>query len=134
MMDLCAALGVKVLTSHIGRIPDDPNSAGWQTAAQALEDIGAHGDAVGVFFASETGPESGADLAKFLGSLRTKSIKANYDPANITMMGFDAVQGVYDLRDFIVHTHAKDGKSPARIAARCRWARATCRGRATSRR
>jgi len=112
MMDLCALLGVKVLTSHIGRIPDDPNSPQWQTAAAALEDIGAHGDRLGVCFASETGPESGADLAKFLKTLRTKSIKANYDPANLTMGGFDAVQGAYDLGDFIVHTHAKDGVRP----------------------
>ena len=112
MMDLCAALGVKVLTSHIGRIPDDPNSPEWQTAAAALEEIGAHGDRLGVVFASETGPESGADLAKFLKTLRTHSIKANYDPANLTMNGFDAVRGAYDLRDFIVHTHAKDGTRP----------------------
>jgi L-ribulose-5-phosphate 3-epimerase len=112
MMDLCAALGVKVLTSHIGRIPDDPNSPAWKTAAEALEDVGAHGDAIGVFFASETGPESGADLAKFLRSLKARSIRANYDPANITMRGFDAVQGVYDLGDLIVHTHAKDGHGP----------------------
>jgi len=112
MMDLCALLGVKVLTSHIGRIPDDPDSPGWQTAAAALENIGAHGDAIGVVFASETGPESGADLAKFLKSLRTHSIQANYDPANITMNGFEPVQGAYDLAGLIVHTHAKDGKRP----------------------
>jgi sugar phosphate isomerase/epimerase len=112
MMDLCASLGVKVLTSHIGRIPDDPESEAWKTAAGALEEIGAYGDRVGVFFASETGPESGADLARFLRSLKAKSIRANYDPANLTMGGFDAVQGVYDLGDLIVHTHAKDGKGP----------------------
>jgi len=112
MMDLAKALGVRVLTSHIGRIPDDPESDAWKTAAAALEEIGAHGDRLGVYFASETGPESGADLAKFLRSLKTKSIRANYDPANLTMRGYDAVQGVYDLGDLIVHTHAKDGKRP----------------------
>jgi sugar phosphate isomerase/epimerase len=112
MMDLCALLGVKVLTSHIGRIPADPNSPAWQTAAEALEEVGRHGDSIGVFFASETGPESGADLAKFLRSLRTKSIRANYDPANITMNGFDGVEGAAALGDLIVHTHAKDGHGP----------------------
>ncbi len=110
MMDLCAALGVKVLTSHIGRIPSDANDPAWKTAAAALEEIGAHGDKVGVFFASETGPESGADLARFLRSLKTSSIRANYDPANLTMNGFDAVEGVHALRELIVHTHAKDGR------------------------
>jgi L-ribulose-5-phosphate 3-epimerase len=112
MMDLAKSLGVKVLTSHIGRIPDDRKDPGYRTAAEALEEIGAHGDRVGVLFASETGPESGAALAEFLRELKTNSIKVNYDPANMVMRGFDPVQGVYDLKDFIVHTHAKDGRGP----------------------
>jgi len=112
MMDLCQLLGAKVLTSHIGRIPEDPNDPGWRTAAAALEEIGAHGDAIGVVFASETGPESGAALAKFLKSLKAKCITANYDPANLVMNGFDPVQGAYDLEGLIAHTHAKDGNGP----------------------
>ena len=112
MMDFAASMGVKVLTSHIGRIPEDPNDPGYKRAAEALEEIGAHGDEVGVFFASETGPESGAALAAFLRGLKAKSIRANYDPANMVMRGFDPVQGVYDLGDLIVHTHAKDGIGP----------------------
>ena len=95
-----------------GRIPDDLSDPGYRTAAEALEEIGAHGDKIGVIFASETGPESGAALAKFLKSLKTKSVMANYDPANIVMRGFDPVQGAYDLAGLIAHTHAKDGISP----------------------
>ena len=30
----------------------------------------------------------------------------------MVMRGFDPVQGVYDLGDLIVHTHAKDGIGP----------------------
>ena len=112
MMDLAASLGVKVLTSHIGRIPESPDDPGWRVATDALNEIGAHGDRIGVVFASETGPESGATLARFLRGLRTRSIKVNYDPANMVMGGFDPVQGAYDLKDFIVHTHAKDGIGP----------------------
>ena len=112
MMDLAKRVGVKVMTSHIGEIPEDPNAPEYATAAKALEEIGAHGDRIGVVFASETGPESGAALAKFLRGLKTKSVKANYDPANLVMGGFDAVQGVYDLAGYIAHTHAKDGVKP----------------------
>lgn len=112
MMDLAKSLGVRVLTSHIGRIPEDTSDPGYRVATEALEDIGAYGDRVGVFFASETGPETGATLAKFLRSLKAGSIRANYDPANMVMNGFDPVQGVYDLGDLVVHTHAKDGIGP----------------------
>jgi len=112
MMDLAKSLGVKVLTSHIGRIPEDRSDPGWRTATEALEEIGAYGDEIGVDFASETGPESGAALAEFLRGLKAKSIKVNYDPANMVMNGFDPVQGAYDLAGLISHTHAKDGIGP----------------------
>lgn len=112
MMDLARSLGVKVLTTHIGRLPDDPDDPAWRTGAQALDELGAYGDRIGVVLASETGPESGAVLARFLRGLKSRSVKVNYDPANMVMMGFDPVQGVYDLAGFIVHTHAKDGIGP----------------------
>jgi sugar phosphate isomerase/epimerase len=112
MMDMAKSLGVRVFTSHIGRIPEDPDDPGYRTATRALEEIGRHGDEIGVLFASETGPESGAALGRFLRGLKTESVRANYDPANMVMNGFDPVQGVYDLGEIIVHTHAKDGISP----------------------
>ena len=35
----------------------------------------------------------------------------NLDPANFVMVtGDDPVQAVYTLQDYIVHTHAKDGR------------------------
>ena len=35
----------------------------------------------------------------------------NLDPANLVMMvGDDPVRAVYTLKDYIVHTHAKDGR------------------------
>lgn len=40
----------------------------------------------------------------------TTHIGVNLDPANFTMVtGQDAVQAVYLLKDYIVHTHLKDG-------------------------
>jgi sugar phosphate isomerase/epimerase len=37
-------------------------------------------------------------------------VAVNLDPANFVMVtGDDPVQAVYTLKDYIVHTHAKDG-------------------------
>jgi L-ribulose-5-phosphate 3-epimerase len=37
-------------------------------------------------------------------------VSVNFDPANMVMVtGDDPVQGVYTLKDYIVHTHVKDG-------------------------
>ena len=38
-------------------------------------------------------------------------VAVNLDPANFVMVtGDDPVQAVYTLKDYIVHTHAKDGR------------------------
>jgi sugar phosphate isomerase/epimerase len=49
-------------------------------------------------------------LKKFLDSLKHKGVGVNFDPANLVMVtGDDPVKAVSVLKDYIVHTHAKDG-------------------------
>jgi sugar phosphate isomerase/epimerase len=63
-----------------------------------------------VRFAVETGPETSKVLKGFLDSLGSKGVSVTLDPANLVMVtGDDPVQAVYNLKDYIVHTHAKDG-------------------------
>ena len=43
-------------------------------------------------------------------SLGSTGVAVNLDPANLVMVtGDDPAKAVYNLRDYIVHTHAKDG-------------------------
>ena len=61
-------------------------------------------------FAIETGPEKAIVLKEFLDSLGCKGMGVNLDPANFVMVtDQDPVEAVYILKDYIVHTHAKDG-------------------------
>jgi sugar phosphate isomerase/epimerase len=109
-MDLAKDLETSVITTHIGVVPEDPSHPRWSVLQEACEALGEYGDNVGAAFAVETGPETSAVLAKFLGSLRSKGVKVNLDPANLVMVtGDDPVQAVHTLKDYIVHTHAKDG-------------------------
>ena len=49
-------------------------------------------------------------LRRFLDSLSARNLCVNLDPANLAMViGEDAVEAVHNLKDYIVHTHAKDG-------------------------
>ena len=65
---------------------------------------------MGAHFAVETGPETSLVLKGFLDSLNSTGVSVNLDPANLRMVtGDDPVQAVYNLRKYIVHTHAKDG-------------------------
>ena len=103
-MDLAADLGTSVITSHIGKLPEDEKDEKWRSAAAAISELSLHGDKVGVAFATETGPESAAHLLRFLAQIPGKSAKVNYDPANLCMYGFDPLGGVDVLKDLsLIH-------------------------------
>jgi len=109
MLDLCRDLGTPILTTHIGVIPASNADPVWGVMAEALEEIGSYAEKVECVLATETGPEDSDLMVEFLSSLKTSAVLVNYDPANLVMNGFDQIQGVHNLKDYIVHTHAKDG-------------------------
>lgn len=111
IMDLALDLECRVVTTHIGIIPSEIDHPRRKIMKEACEEIGSYGDEVGAAFAIETGPETAVILRSFLDSLETKGVKVNFDPANLVMVtGEDIVEAVYTLKDYIVHTHAKDGR------------------------
>ncbi len=107
-LELCSDMNVPVLTSHIGVISDQPQST-IDNCKSALEKIGKRADELNITFASETGAEPADTLKNFLDELNVPGIGVNYDPANLVMKGWDHLEGVFLLKDYIVHTHAKDG-------------------------
>ena len=77
---------------------------------EACYELSRYADSIGSHFAIETGPEKSATLKNFLDALGSKGVAVNLDPANLVMVtGDDPVGAVYNLKDYIVHTHAKDG-------------------------
>lgn len=110
ILDLALELGTAVVTTHIGIVPEDPASPVYAAMQEACEELAGYAHRNGAFFAIETGPERASHLKSFLDTLSTKGVSVNFDPANMVMVtGDDPVQGVYTLRDYIVHTHVKDG-------------------------
>jgi len=110
IVDLALELGSRVVTTHIGVIPADNTCNTYQTMQQACNELAEYAYSNGAFFAIETGPEPATRLKCFLDSLDSKGVAVNFDPANLVMVtDDDPVQAVYTLKDYIVHTHAKDG-------------------------
>lgn len=107
-VDLAVTLDVRVITSHIGRLPDDENDPLWAVGLEAFDDLGRYAEERGRIIAMETGPEEPWVLKRFLDRIDNKGIGVNYDPANLILGGFDHIGGVFLLKDYIVHTHAKD--------------------------
>ncbi|BBH22836.1 hypothetical protein Back11_41810 [Paenibacillus baekrokdamisoli] len=111
ILDLAVELGTNIVTTHIGIVPDDRNSAIYEAMQQACEELGQYAKSLNAYFAIETGPEPAAHLKSFLDTLSTNGVSVNFDPANMVMVtGDDPVQGVLTLKDYIVHTHVKDGR------------------------
>ena len=109
ILDLAVELGTNVVTTHIGIVPNE-RGAVYEAMHQACDDLGRYATSMGAYFAIETGPERAAHLKSFLDTLSTKGVSVNFDPANMVMVtGDDPVQGVRLLKDYIVHTHVKDG-------------------------
>lgn len=111
ILDLSLALETGIVTTHIGVVPSDPNHDRYKIMQDACHQLAEYADSIGAHFAVETGPETSADLKRFLDSLGgSHGLGVNLDPANLVMVtGDDPVQAVHNLKDYIVHTHAKDG-------------------------
>lgn len=111
ILDLAKELETDVVTTHIGVVPANPTHDRYKTMQQACFELAAYADKMNAHFAIETGPEIATTLKSFLDSLGSTGVAVNFDPANFVMVtGDDPVAAVYTLKDYIVHTHAKDGK------------------------
>lgn len=110
ILDLAKDLETNVVTTHIGVIPSDCKHPRYAVMQTACAELSRYADSIDAHFAVETGPEPAETLKNFLDSLGSHGVAVNLDPANFVMVtGDDPVRAVYTLRDYIVHTHAKDG-------------------------
>ena len=111
ILDMSLDMECGIVTTHIGVVPSDPTHDRYKIMQDACYALASYADSIGAHFAVETGPETSADLKRFLDSLGgTKGVGVNLDPANLVMVtGDDPVAAVHNLKDYIVHTHAKDG-------------------------
>ena len=111
ILDLAKDLETDIVTTHIGVVPSDPNHDRYKIMQEACHELAEYADSIDAHFAVETGPETSAVLKGFLDSLDSTGVGVNLDPANLVMVtGDDPVQAVHNLKKYIVHTHAKDGK------------------------
>lgn len=110
ILDLAKELETDIVTTHIGVVPEDPSHERYKIMQEACFELSRYADSIDAHFAIETGPETSAILKGFLDGLHSRGVAVNLDPANLVMVaGDDPVLAVHNLKDYIVHTHAKDG-------------------------
>ncbi len=109
VLELAARLDCRVVTTHIGIIPEDDRGARYAALLESCSQLSQYAATLDAHIAIETGPEPIARLCKFVDACGGH-VAINYDPANLVMVtADDEVQGVYTAAKRIVHTHAKDG-------------------------
>ena len=105
-----------MVTTHIGVVPVDTDCDTFRIMQDACGQLAAYADSLRAHFAIETGPELSAVLKTFLDTLHSTGVAVNLDPANLVMVaGDDPVKAVHNLKEYIVHTHAKDGRMLRRV-------------------
>ncbi len=110
ILNFAKEVGTNIVTTHIGVVPASADHERYKIMQSACFELASFADSMDAHFAVETGPETPDILKGFLDSLGSKGVAVNYDPANLVMVTkSDPVKGVYTLKDYIVHTHAKDG-------------------------
>ncbi len=110
VLDATKELGCGIVTTHIGHIDMEEKCARMEKLQENAAKLARYADSIGSVFACETGTEKAVQMKAFLDSLGAKGLRVNFDPANLVMVAKDdPVQAVYTLKDYIVHTHAKDG-------------------------
>ena len=116
ILDLAKDLETDVVTTHIGVVPADTDCDTFRIMQDACGQLAAYADSLRAHFAIETGPELSAVLKTFLDTLHSTGVAVNLDPANLVMVaGDDPVKAVHNLKEYIVHTHAKDGRMLRRV-------------------
>lgn len=111
IMELAKDLECDVVTTHIGVVPGNMDHPRFKIMQEACGTLAEYADSMRSHFAIETGPEPSIILKHFLDSLHSTGVAVNLDPANLVMVvGDDPVEAVHNLKDYIVHTHAKDGR------------------------
>lgn len=110
VLELACELGCNIVTTHIGVVPSSKTHERYKIMQEACYELSRFADEMQAHFAIETGPEPAHVLKGFLDSLNSRGVAVNLDPANLKMVvDDDPVEAVYTLKDYIVHTHAKDG-------------------------
>ena len=111
--DFAKMLGVDLVASHAGFIPENMSDPLYKGLIDSLKDIARYCAANGQVFCFETGQETPVTLLRTIQDIDTGNLGVNLDPANLVMYGKEnAVDSLKVLGNYVRGVHIKDGKYP----------------------
>jgi len=114
IIDLAAEMRVPGFATHIGFVPEDPQSPDYLAVLAMVRRLADHAARQNITFALETGQETAEALLAFLVAVERPNVGVNFDPANMILYGTgDPVEAFEVVGPHVITVHAKDGKWPA---------------------
>jgi L-ribulose-5-phosphate 3-epimerase len=113
-IDFASALGVKIVTFHVGFIPSNSSDPTYQRMLKGVSEVAAYGSKHNVAVALETGQETGEELLRFIQQIKETRVAVNFDTANLVLYGKDdPPHALRVLLSRVTSVHVKDGLLPA---------------------
>ncbi len=111
--DFAAMIDAPSITTHVGFIDEDPNSAAYTRLVETLRELALHCEKYGQAFCFETGQETPVTLLRTIEDVGTSNLGINLDPANLILYGkANPVDALDVFGQYVRGMHAKDGLYP----------------------
>ena len=90
VMDFANMLNLKTVTTHMGFMPENPNTDEYREILDAIYELCEYANQYGINFCFETGQETPTTILRTINDVKARgldNLKINLDPANLLLYG-----------------------------------------------
>ena len=111
--DFAEKIGVSLVATHVGFLPENPDDPDFNGTVAALRNLCQYMKAKKQFFLFETGQETPVTMLRTIQAIGTDNIGINFDTANLLLYGKgNALDALDVFGTYVRNLHAKDGLYP----------------------
>lgn len=111
--DFTKKLGVVDMVTHMGFIPENPNTDEYRSVVAAIKEVALYCKENGQYLLFETGQETPITIKRTILAVNTGNLGINLDPANLLLYGkANPCDAVDIFGQYVRGVHAKDGEYP----------------------
>jgi sugar phosphate isomerase/epimerase len=112
-VDFAAAIGARIVTFHMGFLPENPNDEAYEAMLAAVTEVAGYAAGKHITISLETGQETGQQLAAFLDKITVARVGVNFDPANLVIYGVESPsKALQHVVSRVTSVHVKDALLP----------------------
>ena len=111
--DFAEKIGVKMIATHVGFIPENPDHPDFAGTVGALRNVCRYMKSKGQYFLFETGQETPVTMLRTIQAIELDNVGINFDTANLILYGKANTLDALDVfGQYVMDTHIKDGNYP----------------------